>query len=81
MPSCIGIAARSGEAESKSSLTSKERSRERKRNCVKDRAIGYENKGEEKKEANKGVRGMPRLSEATKDVVSCEKLRGVANKR
>jgi len=24
---------------------------------------------------------MPRLSEATKDVVSCEKLRGVANKR
>ena len=30
-------------------------------------------------EANKGVRGMPRLSEATKDVVSCEKLRGLAN--
>ena len=33
----------------------------------------------EEQEANKGVRGMPRLSEATKDVVSCEKLRGLAN--
>ena len=31
------------------------------------------------KEANKSVRGMPRLSEATKDVVSCEKLRGDAS--
>jgi hypothetical protein len=30
-------------------------------------------------EANKGVRGMPWLSETTKDVVSCEKLRGAAN--
>ena len=30
-------------------------------------------------EANKSVRGMPRLSETTKDVVSCEKLRGGAN--
>jgi len=30
-------------------------------------------------EANKGVWGMPRLSEKTKDVISCEKLRGGAN--
>lgn len=35
--------------------------------------------GIEEKEANKSVWGMPRLSETTKDVVSCEKLRGVAN--
>ena len=28
---------------------------------------------------NKGVWGMPRLSEAMKDVISCEKLRGVAH--
>jgi hypothetical protein len=27
----------------------------------------------------KGARGMPRLSEAKKDVISCEKLRGLAN--
>ena len=26
-----------------------------------------------------GVWGMPRLSEAKKDVISCEKLRGVAH--
>ena len=31
------------------------------------------------KEVNKGVWGMPRLSEAKKDVISCEKLRGSAN--
>ena len=31
------------------------------------------------KEAKKGARGMPRLSETTKDVISCEKLRGGAN--
>jgi hypothetical protein len=35
--------------------------------------------GKERKEVNKSIRGMPRLSEATKDVVSCEKLRGSAN--
>jgi hypothetical protein len=29
--------------------------------------------------ANKSTRGMPRLSEAMKDVVSCDKLRGVAH--
>ena len=28
---------------------------------------------------NKGVWGMPRLSEAMKDVISCEKLRGLAH--
>jgi hypothetical protein len=33
----------------------------------------------EGKEARKSARGMPRLSETTKDVVSCEKLRGGAN--
>ena len=31
------------------------------------------------KEVNKGVWGMPRLSEAKKDVISCDKLRGGAN--
>ena len=30
---------------------------------------------------NKGVWGMPWLLETTKDVVSCEKLRGGANNR
>jgi hypothetical protein len=33
-----------------------------------------------KNEANKGVWGMPRLLEAKKDTLSCEKLRGVAQK-
>ena len=37
--------------------------------------------GIKEKEAYKGVRGMPWLSETTKDVVSCEKLRGAANER
>ena len=32
------------------------------------------------KEVMKGVWGMPRLSEAKKDVISCEKLWGVANR-
>ena len=31
------------------------------------------------KKVRKGVWGMPRLLEATKDVVSCDKLRGFAN--
>ena len=30
-------------------------------------------------EQKKGVRGMPRVSEATKDVISCDKLRGRAH--
>ena len=32
------------------------------------------------KKVNKGVWRMPRLSEATKDVISCDKLRVAANK-
>ena len=32
------------------------------------------------KEVMKGVWGMPRLSEAKKDVISCDKLRGFANR-
>lgn len=32
-----------------------------------------------KKKVRKGTRGMPRLSEAMKDVISCDKLRGLAN--
>ncbi len=32
-----------------------------------------------KKKVSKGVWGMPRLLEAKKDVVSCEKPRGFAN--
>ena len=31
------------------------------------------------KKVNKGTRGMPRLSEAMKDVISCDKLRVLAN--
>ena len=31
------------------------------------------------KKVSKGIRWMPRLSEAKKDVISCEKLRGGAN--
>ncbi len=31
------------------------------------------------KKVRKGVWGMPRLSEAKKDVISCDKLRGLAN--
>ena len=36
-------------------------------------------KGYAVKKVNKGTRGMPRLSEAMKDVISCDKLRGLAN--
>ena len=36
--------------------------------------------GKSLKEVNKGVWGMPRLSEAKKDVISCDKLRGSANR-
>ena len=38
------------------------------------------NKFRGKEKETKGVRGMPRLSEAKKDAISCEKLRGVARK-
>jgi hypothetical protein len=33
------------------------------------------------REVSKGTRGMPRLSEAMKDAISCEKLRGLAHTR
>ena len=33
------------------------------------------------RKSNKGARGMPRLSEAKKDVTSCDKRRGGANGR
>jgi hypothetical protein len=33
-----------------------------------------------RKEVKKGVWGMPRLSKAKKDVISCEKLWGAANR-
>ncbi len=36
-------------------------------------------KGIKSDKLNKGVWGMPRLSEAKKDVISCEKLRGSAH--
>ena len=41
-----------------------------------DTAKGYP---EQNKKVYKGVRGMPRLLEAKKDVVSCDKLRRFAN--
>lgn len=36
-------------------------------------------KGYREKKVRKGTRGMPRLSEAKKDVISCDKHRGSAN--
>jgi hypothetical protein len=44
-----------------------------------DPAVPQGSDEESLKEVNKGVWGMPRLSEAKKDVISCEKLRGSAN--
>ena len=43
--------------------------------CIRDSNRGYD----ECKKVIKGVWGMPRLLEATKDVVSCDKPRGFAN--
>ena len=40
----------------------------------------FEIQWHKEKEVSKGVWGMPRLSEAKKDVVSCAKLRGSANR-
>jgi hypothetical protein len=40
-----------------------------------------EEKRQKARKRNKGAWGMPRLSEAKKDVVSCENLRGGANDR
>ena len=48
--------------------------------ALKGKTLINNNRGVEELEANKSVRGMPWLSETTKDVVSCEKLRGAANK-
>jgi len=39
--------------------------------CVQEGTLGVQ--------VDKGVRGMPRLSEAKKDVASCDKLRGPAH--
>ena len=46
---------------------------------VADRARAH-GRGASKKEVRKGVWGMPRLSEAKKGAVSCENLRGPANR-
>ena len=42
------------------------------------RKVAYDSQNEKEK---KSERGMPRLPEARKDVVSCEKLRGSANRK
>ena len=44
---------------------------------VMQRPLGILHKTEAK--VRKGVRRMPRLTEAMKDVISCDKLRGGAN--
>ena len=41
----------------------------------------HESVGLETRKSSKSVRGMPRLSEAKKDVTSCEKLGVGANNR
>ena len=46
------------------------------RKCLIPDNRGYK----ERKKVMKSVWGMPRLLEAMKDVVSCEKARGFANK-
>jgi hypothetical protein len=47
---------------------------------VKDSLRKKENEFIVTKKVDKSVRGMPWLSEAKKDVLSCEKLRGTAQK-
>ena len=39
------------------------------------KGVTYRDVSDTKKKVSKGVRGMPRLLEAKKDVISCEKLR------
>ena len=39
------------------------------------KGVTYRDVSDTKKKVSKGVRGMPRLLEAKKDVLSCEKLR------
>ena len=46
---------------------------------VKRIKMRYTNYGVGKKKESKGAWWMPRLSEAKKDVISCEKLRGLAH--
>ena len=41
--------------------------------------LSLSKRGDSVKKVNKGTRGMPRLSEAMKDVISCDKPRGSAN--
>ena len=49
--------------------------------CLRAQMVGKNSLKDKKyNKLNKGVWGMPRLSEAMKDVISCEKLRGVAHK-
>ena len=43
------------------------------------RATAEDTRRRNYKKVGKGVWGMPRLLEAMKDVVSCDKLRGFAN--
>ena len=42
------------------------------------KGVTYRDVSDTKKKVSKGVRGMPRLLEAKKDVLSCEKLRLLA---
>ena len=46
----------------------------------KNKTMKLDKRNKKKREENKSERGMPRLLEAKKDVVSCEKLRGTANR-
>ncbi len=41
--------------------------------------INHTEQRQKREEVIKGVRGMPRLSEAKKDVISCDKVRGSAH--
>ena len=43
------------------------------------KSISIGAKGYGEKKVNKSTQGMPWLSEAMKDVISCDKLRGLAN--
>ena len=61
---------KTGEEERKERVTSK---------SIRALRDAYSFTGVKEQEANKGVWRMPWLPEMTKDVVSCEKLRGGAN--
>ena len=49
------------------------------KDITKRKPSAFECRVKNRKEIVKGVWRMPRLSEAKKDVVSCEKLRGLAH--